>query len=172
MSNRLLDFADYIGGPDTIVIEMFPRMQRKYTYNFSNANVSTYTFSADYQSIVLDTVTYDRVTGDPNFTDTTILGYFANVSNVSGTYIDSSLSSTGIVTFTIPENRYTGKIIPNAREKVVATCVTFQWTQGAAATSVKDAHRFLVLERWEPGVTPGDPTTETSAQGGFQTLTS
>ena len=171
MSNRLLDFKDYIGGPDTIVIEMFPRMQRKYTYNFGS-NVSTYQFSADYQSIVLSNVTYDRVTGDPNFTDTTILGYFANVGTVSNTYISTASASTGVVEFTIPENRYTGKILPNAREKVVATCVTFQWSQGAAATSIKDAHRFLVLERWEPGVTPGDPTTETVAQGGYQALSS
>ena len=171
MSNRLLDFADYIGGPDTIVIEMFPRMQRKYTYNFG-LNVSAYQFSADYQSIVLSTVTYDRVTGDPNFTDTTILGYFANVGNVSSTYISNTSASTGIIEFTIPENRYTGKIIPNARDKVVATCVTFQWAQGSSPTAIKDAHRFLVLERWEPGVTPGDPTTETVAQGGFQVLTS
>lgn len=170
MSNRLLDFADYIGGPDTIVIEMFPRMQRKYTYNFG-ANVSAYQFSADYQSIVLSSVTYDRVTGDPNFTDTTILGYFANVGTVGSAYISNASASTGVIEFTIPENRYTGKIVPNARDKVVATCVTFQWSQSTANTAIKDAHRFLVLERWEPGVTPGDPTTETSAQGGFQVLT-
>jgi hypothetical protein len=170
MSNRLLDFADYIGGPDTIVIEMFPRMQRKYTYNFG-ANVSAYQFSADYQSIVLSSVTYDRVTGDPNFTDTTILGYFANVGTVGSAYISNAAASTGVVEFTIPENRYTGKIVPNARDKVVATCVTFQWSQSTANTAIKDAHRFLVLERWEPGVTPGDPTTETVAQGGFQVLT-
>ena len=171
MSNRLLDFADYIGGPDTIVIEMFPRMQRKYTYNFG-LNVTGYQFSADYQSIVLDTVTYDRVTGDPNFAETTVIGYFANVGLVGNTYISNASASTGIVEFTIPENRYTGKIRPNARDKVVATCVTFQWSQGSAATAIKDAHRFLVLERWEPGVEPGDPTTETVAEGGFQALTS
>lgn len=170
MSNRLLDFADYIGGPDTIVIEMFPRMQRKYTYNFG-ANVSAYQFSADYQTIVIDSVAYDRVTGDPNFTDSTILGYFANVGTVANAYIDTSTASSGVIGFTIPENRYTGKIIPNAREKVAATCVTFQWSQGSASTSIKDAHRFLVLERWEPGVTPGDPTTENVAQGGYTALT-
>ena len=170
MSNRLLDFADYIGGPDTIVIEMFPRMQRKYTYNFG-ANVSTYQFSADYQSIVIDSVAYDRVTGDPNFTDSNVIGYFANVGTVGSTYISNASASTGVIEFTIPENRYVGKIRPNARDKVVATVVTFQWQNSSAATSIKDAHRFLVLERWEPGVTPGDPTTETVANGGFQTLT-
>lgn len=171
MSSRLLDFADYIGGPDTIVIEMFPRMQRKYTYNFG-LDISTYEFSADFQSIVLDTVTYDRVTGDPNFAETTVIGYFGNVGVVNNAFISVQNASTGIVEFTIPQERYTGKIRPNARTNVVATCVTFQWSHDSAATAIKDANRFLVLERWEPGVDPGDPTTETSAQGGFEALTS
>lgn len=170
MSNRLLDFADYIGGPDTIVIEMFPRMQKKYTYNFGS-NVSSYVFSADYQSIVLDTVTYDRVTGDPNFTDTTVIGYFANVGTVANTFIDTSSAGTGVINFTIPSNRYVGKVKPNARTNVVGTVITFEWQNSSANTAVKDAHRFLILERWEPGVKPGDPTTETSANGGFQSLT-
>lgn len=156
MTTRLLNFQDYIGGPDTIVIEMFPRMQKKYTYNF-NTNISAYQFSADYQTLVLSEVTYDRVTGDPSFTATTILGSFPS-ANVSNSYISVSNASVGTVDFTIPENRYTGNIIPDARTKVVGTVVTFQWNTSNAATAVKDAHRFLVLERYEPGVPVGDPT--------------
>jgi hypothetical protein len=161
MSNRLLDFADYIGGPDTIVIEMFPRMQRKYTYNF-NTNISAYQFSADYQSLVLSEVAYDRVTGDPSFTSTTILGSFPTVSNVSNSLISVTNAAAGLVELTIPENRYTGNIIPNAREKVVGTVLTFQWNTTSATTASKDAHRFLILERYEPGVPIGDPTTSGS----------
>ena len=49
---RLLDFSQYLGGPDDVeVIEMFPRQQKKFQYNFGS-NVSTYTFSADKQTIV------------------------------------------------------------------------------------------------------------------------
>lgn len=156
MTTRLLNFADYIGGPDTIVVEMFPRMQKKYTYNF-NTNISGYQFSADYQTLVLSEVTYDRVTGDPSFTSTTILGSFAS-ANVSNSYISVSNASLGTVEFTIPENRYTGNIIPDARTKVVGTVVTFQWNTSNVATATKDAHRFLVLERYEPQVPVGDPT--------------
>jgi hypothetical protein len=159
MTTRLLDFADYIGGPDTIVLEMFPRMQRKYTYNF-NTNISAYQFSADYQSIVLSEVTYDRVTGDPSFTTTTVLGSFPTVGNVSNTLITVTDSANGTVELTIPENRYTGNIIPDARTKVVGTVLTFQWNTSSASTASKDAHRFLILERYEPGVPIGDPTTE------------
>ena len=156
MTTRLLNFADYIGGPDTIVVEMFPRMQKKYTYNF-NTNISAYQFSADYQTLVLSEVTYDRVTGDPSFTSTTILGSFPS-ANVSNSYISVTNAAAGTVEFTIPENRYTGNIIPDARTKVVGTVVTFQWSTSSAATAAKDAHRFLVLERYEPQVPVGDPT--------------
>jgi hypothetical protein len=161
MSNRLLDFQDYIGGPDTIVIEMFPRMQRKYTYNF-NTNISAYQFSADYQTLVLSEVSYDRVTGDPNFSTTTVLGSFPTVSNVSNTLISVTNATTGLVELTIPENRYTGNIIPDARTKVVGTVLTFQWNTSNTSTASKDAHRFLILERYEPGVPIGDPTTSVS----------
>jgi hypothetical protein len=161
MTTRLLDFADYIGGPDTIVLEMFPRMQRKYTYNF-NANISAYQFSADYQSLVLSEVTYDRVTGDPNFSTTSILGSFPTVSNVSNTLITVTNATTGTVELTIPENRYTGNIIPDARTNVVGTVLTFQWATSSASTAAKDAHRFLILERYEPQVPIGDPTLSPS----------
>jgi hypothetical protein len=142
---------------------MFPRMQRKYTYNF-NTNVSAYQFSADYQSLVLSEVTYDRVTGDPNFSTTTVLGSFPTVSNVSNTLISVTSPTSGVVELTIPENRYTGNIIPDARTKVVGTVLTFQWNTSNTTTASKDAHRFLILERYEPGVPIGDPTTQATYQ--------
>ena len=159
MSGRLLDFKSYIGGSDNVqVIELFPRSQKTFTYNFG-VNVTGYTFSSDYQTIVLDQVTYDRVTGDPNFTETTVIGFMNTTGNVSNSLINNASASTGVVTFTIPQNRYTGKIIPNARDKVVMTVVSFQWTTGDTPAQ-QDMHRWAIIERWEPGVTPGDPTTE------------
>jgi hypothetical protein len=167
---RLLDYADFVGGPDVITIEMFPRQQRKFTYNFG-ANVSAYEFSADHQSIVIDQVAYDRSTGDPNFSESQVIGTFANVSQIDPSYITVTNAATGVVEFTIPEQRYTGQLIPNARTKVVATVVTFEWNESSSPTAVKDAHRFLVLERFEPGVPPGDPTLETVENGGYVALT-
>ena len=159
---RLLDFSQYLGGPDDVeVIEMFPRQQKKFQYNFGS-NVSTYTFTADKQTIVLDTVTYDRDTGNINFTDTNVTGYFDNTANISAaTYIDTTQASTGIVTFTIPEQRYTGTILPNARENVVMTVVGFEWAD-ASTPPRKELHRWAIVERWEPGVTIGDPTLDSS----------
>lgn len=159
---RLLDFSQYLGGPDDVeVIEMFPRQQKKFQYNFGS-NVSAYTFTADKQTLVLDTVTYDRDTGNINFTDTNVIGYFDNTANISAaTYIDKSQANTGIVTFTIPEQRYTGTILPNARENVVLTVVGFEWAD-ASTPPRKELHRWAIVERWEPGVTIGDPTLDSS----------
>jgi len=159
---KLLDFSQYLGGPDDVeVIEMFPRQQKRFVYNFGS-NVSTYTFSADVQTIVLDTVSYDRATGNIVFTDTNVIGYFQNTANiVAATYINTSQSNTGIVEFTIPSDRYTGTIMPNARENVVMSVVAFQW-QDATSPPRKDMHRWAVVERWEPGVTIGDPTLDTN----------
>jgi hypothetical protein len=74
------------------------------------------------------------------------------------TLISVTNAASGIVDLTIPENRYTGNIIPDARTKVVGTVLTFQWQTSNTSTAVKDAHRFLILERYEPGVPIGDPT--------------
>lgn len=173
MSGRLLDFSQYIGGPDQVkVIEMFPRSQQKFQYNF-NANVSAYTFSADMHSILLDKVSYDRNTGDPNFTETNVIGFFNNNTSIGSGNIDVSQANTGIITFTIPSNRYTGNIVPNARENVVMTVVGFQWDTPSSVTqpSEKQLHRWAIIERWEPGVTPGDPKQNSGGQPAYTALT-
>ena len=157
MSGRLLDFKSYIGGADNVLtIEMFPSTQKTYSYDFGN-DVSGYSFEADYQTLVLDNVTYDRATGDPNFTDTNVVGFFAN-AEISGGNIDTTDASSGSVRLTIPAQRYTGSITPSARTNVPATVVSFKWTD--SLTTVTNSHRYLILERWEPDVAPGDPTLD------------
>ena len=157
MSGRLLDFKSYIGGSDNVItLEMFPSTQKQYAYSFGG-DVSTYSFEADYQTLVLDTVTYDRATGEPNFTDTSVTGFFAN-AEISGGNIDTSDAASGIIRFTIPAQRYTGSITPSARLNVPATVVSFKWTDSTNNTT--NSHRYLVLERWESDVAPGDPTLQ------------
>ena len=173
MSNRLLDFSQYIGSPDTQVIELFPRSQKTFTYNF-NTNITGYVFSSDYQTIVVDQMSYDRDTGNPNFTESTVVGYFANVGIVSNSYISVSNATVGTVSLTIPENRYTGNITPNARTNVAITVLSFQWDSSTAATARKDLHRWAIIERFDPrtGGRIGNPRDETNVtvNGGFVSL--
>jgi len=163
MSGRLLSFKEYIGSANNVqVIELFPRSQKTFTYNFGS-DVSGYTFSADYQSLLLSDVTYDRVTGDPNFADTTVSGYFTTTANVSPSNINNASAASGTVTLTIPENRYTGNILPNARANVVMTVLSFQWTTDDSPVQ-QDLHRWAIIERFDPqvGKVPGDPADEAS----------
>ena len=165
MSGRLLSFSQYLGGADNVKVEeMFPDDQKTYTYNFNNADVSGYTFTADYQSILLNAVTYNNITGDPNFTDSNVTGYFTNTANVNAaTYINTVSAGSGLVTLTIPENRYTGNVLPNARSNVVCTVLSFQW-ETADTPPQKQRHRYAILERFDPkvGKVPGDPANETN----------
>jgi len=163
MSGRVLSFKQYVGGADNVqVIEMFPKSQKTFIYNYGGSNVSAYTFSLDYQSILLDTVTYDNLTGNVNFTSTNVTGYFDNYTQPSAnTYIDTADAATGVVSVTIPSNRYAGNILPNARSNVVMTVASFEW-QTADTPPQTDLHRWAIIERWEPQVTPGDPADNTS----------
>ena len=165
MSGRVLDFKSYIGGADNVIIEeMFPSTQKTFTYDYG-ADVSSYTFEADYQTIVVDTLTYDRTTGDPNFTDSTVVGYFAN-AEIGAANIVTTDAATGRINFTIPKNRYTGNIIPDARANVAITVVGFSWTNTGVTPNTTDGHRWAIIERYEPDVTPGNPRDE----AGFITL--
>lgn len=161
MSGRLLDFSQYIGGADNVkVIEMFPSDQKTFVYDFT-IDVSGYTFTADYQSILLDTVTYDRTTGLPNFAESSVIGYFNNTANVSSSLIGTTSANTGIVALTVPSDRYTGNVIPSARENVVATVLSFEWETDSVPVQ-RDRHRWCILERFDPkiGKVPGNPELE------------
>jgi hypothetical protein len=163
MSGRVLSFKQYVGGADNVMtIEMFPKSQKTFSYNFANSNVSGYTFSLDYQSILLDNVTYDNLTGNVNFTSTNVTGYFDNYTQPSAnTYINTADAATGVINVTIPSNRYTGNILPNARSNVVMTVASLEW-QTDDTPAQTDLHRWAIIERWEPQVTPGDPADNTS----------
>jgi len=157
MSGRLLTFSQYLGGADNVKVEeMFPSTQQTFTYDYGT-NVSGYTFEADMQSIVIDQMTYNTNDGLPNFTTSAVLGFFAN-SVILNSNIITTNAAAGTINFTIPANRYTGPIVPNARENVVITVVAFKWTNGGVTPTTTDSHRWAIIERYEPEVQIGNPT--------------
>ena len=159
MAGRVLSFKDYIGGADNVqVVEMLPKQQKTYTYDYG-ANVSGYTFTADYSTVVLSNVTYDRLTGDPNFTDTQVLGYLGNTSYTidANTYINTADAANGTIDFTIPADRYLGWIYPDARSNVVMTIAEFAWTTTDSPPQT-ESHRWAIIERYTADVVAGNPT--------------
>ena len=155
MSGRVLSFKAYLGGGDNVqVIEMFPTTQKTFNYNFG-VDITNYTFEADYQTLVVDTVTYDRTTGDPNFTSSTVIGYFPKAEIGAGN-INVVSAASGTVDLTIPAQRYTGNIVPDARTNVPITVVGFTWTDTGPSPSVVESHRWAIIERYEPDTPIGD----------------
>ena len=155
----LLDFSQFIGGSDNVQVEVsFPSSQKTIVYNFQQ-DISSWTFMLDHQTVVADTIAYDRNTGAPNFASTKIIGTFPNGVISTSTYVQVLNASSGTVAVTIPGNLYNGPIIPDARSHTPITVVGFTWTTDDTPPQVQ-THRWGLLQSWEPGVEPGDPVLD------------
>lgn len=166
MGSGVLDFQQYVGGADQIKCEQwFPSNRRTLIYNFQQ-NITGWTFAARFQTLVVDQVAFNRYTGQPNFANSTITGSFGEqdmVTFAGGSYVPTVLDATaGTVRVYHPTNMYTGPIIPDARKNVPITVVTFQWTDVNSPVANINQHRFALVNAWEPGIDPGDPTLLTS----------
>ena len=160
MSGRVLDFKDaYLGGADNVQVkEDFPSSATTYRYDYG-ANISNYSFELSSQTIVIDTLAYDRNTGQPNFADSTVVGYFAN-TEIDAANINVVDASAGTVDITIPSQLYTGNIVPDARANVPINVVSVKWTDSGLTPTNTQSHRWAIIQRWEPDVTPGNPRDE------------
>ena len=151
----VLTFSQYLGGPDNINIEqIFPSTQRTLNFNYSK-NITGWVFLVEQQTLVVDTVTFDRNTGAPNFANSTVIGYFP-AEEVSGAYITNRNNANGTVDITIPTDMYAGPILPDARRNVPITIVSVTWTDAATPPQI-NTHRWAFIQCYEPGVVPGDP---------------
>ena len=156
----VLTFAQYVGGPDEVVVEsIFPSNQKTLIYNF-NTDITGWTFSADYQTIVVDQVTFSR-NGQPNFSGSTVIGTFPK-QEISGQYVPSVINAVnGTVKVHYPANMYSGPIIPDARKNVPITVFSLTWSDANTPPQTV-SHRFAFVQCWEPDVVPGDPTLESN----------
>ena len=162
----ILNFQQYVGGPDSVKVEqVFPSNQRSLIYNFDR-DITDWTFSLDYQTLVVDTIAFNRNTGAPNFSNSTVIGSFAKVE-LDGAAAPAVIdAAAGTVKVTHPSGMYTGPIIPDARQNVPITVVSFTWTDAATPANTT-SHRFALIQCWEPDVTVGDPITD----AGYTALT-
>jgi hypothetical protein len=155
----VLTFAQFVGGADQLVLKQdFPSSQTSLIYNF-NQDISGWTFEADYQVIVVDSLAYDRYTSEPNFANSTVIGSFAKAEITGDTAPTVVDAPSGTVKYTIPSGMYTGPIIPDARQNVPIAVLGFTWTTDDTPTQTQ-THRWAVVQSYEPDVTIGDPTTD------------
>tara|TARA_Y100001973_G_C5172340_1_gene319826 strand:+ start:894 stop:1400 length:507 start_codon:yes stop_codon:yes gene_type:complete len=166
MSGRLLSFSKYLGGADNVqVLEVFKDSASTFTYNYGT-NITNYNFELSAQTLVVNSLTYDRTTGDPNFTDSTITGFFAN-TEIASSNINRLSNVDGTVNITIPGNLYTGNVLPDSRGETPITVVGVRWTNTGVTPAVVDEHRWALIHRYSPDSTLGKPSTS----AGFTALT-
>jgi hypothetical protein len=157
--NGVLSFKQFIGGADQLILKQdFPSSQSSLIYNYEQ-DISGWTFSADFQTIVVDSLAYDRYTGDPNFANSTVIGSFPKQEITGPTAPAVIDAASGTVKFTIPADMYTGPIIPDARKNVPICVLGFTWTTSDSPTQTQ-THRWAVVQSYEPDVELGDPTLE------------
>jgi len=162
----VLTFSQYIGGPDQLVIEQsFPSNQRSVVYNFKQ-DTSGWNYSADYQTIVVDTVQFNRYTGAPNFSNSRVIGYFPKVDIAPGSGLEPEVinPAEGTVLVTFPTQMYDGPIIPDARKNVPIVVFSFTWNTVGTPIQIY-SHRWAFIQAWEPDVELGDPTLEVNYTG-------
>lgn len=159
MGAGVLTFADYIGGPDEVIAaQAFPSDQKSYQYNFGT-DITGWTFSADYQTLVVNTIAFNRYTGEPNFANSSVIGSFPKVELTGNSAPQVGNVAAGTVTLRVPAGMYDGPILPDARSNVPVTIVAFTWNNGETFATIQ-THRWAFVQCWEPDVPVGDPTDD------------
>lgn len=152
----ILDFQNYIGGPDSVQVEqVFPSSQKTLVYNF-NTDITGWTFTSDYQTLVVDTIAFNRSTGKPNFANSTVIGSFAKVDTQPPFAPEVVNPLLGTVKVHLPANMYDGPIIPDARQNVPITVFSLTWSDNQTPAQI-NTHRWALVQCYEPGVEIGDP---------------
>lgn len=159
----ILTLGQWLGGPDNVKVEStFPSSQKTYAYNFGQS-ITDWSFTADYQTVVVDAIAYAR-DGEPNFADSRVIGFFPSGA-ITGTNIVVTNTGQGLVQVTHPANLYPNAngILPDSRINVPLLVVSLQWTVPGVSGSPSsiNIHRIAKILAWEPGCDPRDPTTLT-----------
>jgi hypothetical protein len=157
----VLTVGQWLGGPDNVQVEStFPSSEKTYAYVFAT-NVQGWNFELQAQTVIVDTITYDRITGLPNFATSRVVGYFPSAVVNTSTYIQVLNTYSGIVNVTHPGGLYTDKILPDARTNTPLLVMSLTWSDNSTPRQI-NSHRIAKILAWEPGVLPGDPTLTTA----------
>jgi len=157
----VLTLGQWLGGPDNVKVEStFPSSSRTYSYNFAQ-NITGWTFNLDAQTVVVNNIAYDR-TGEPNFANSEVIGYFTSTQVSTSSYISVVSAALGLVNVTHPPALYSGGIFPDARANIPLLVMGLTWTQPAITNQPVqiNTHRMAKILAWEPGVPPTDPTLD------------
>lgn len=150
-------FNEFIVGPNTIDIQKFyPSSRQRLLVNLGT-DITGYTIAADYQVLVVDTIAFDRHSGDPNFAESTLIGTFPLTEITGGDVPTITDATAGDVEVVIPADMYTGPMYPGDRTNALVAVVGFTYTD---LDGFIETIRIPRLISYEPDVAIGNPVDE------------
>lgn len=177
MSNRFLQYGEWVGGPGTaIYLGAYPYCRQNIPVEIRSPLTNTpiditgATLKTDFRSYVLNEISWSRtLPGEipqPNFTNTQALGSINNYTHVTDLNdVPEVLDGpNGLIEFIAPANRYKGPLLPDNRTNVVLTQFTLQITLNPGTRAATSFGLNLgLIETYEPRdesdpdqITPGD----------------
>lgn len=139
----VLDYRRYIELFYTTkkIEEHFPLEQLTINFDINNLGTDGWTGQMSWQTLIIDSMTYRF--GEPNFTNSQVIGYFPEGSK---TFVVSGQLQ-------LPAYMYQGPIVPDSLNNVPITVVSFEFSKGQERFN----QQLLLIENWHPGVPLGDP---------------
>lgn len=151
-----LSFNQFIVGPTTVDIQThFPSARRQIAMTI-DADITGWTFAATYRNLVLDAVAFDR-SGVPNFTDSTVIGYFPEVTIVGADIPVVVNPTAGTINIFIPADLYTGGLLSGSRTKPVISVYDLHMTDADNNITIMRYPQFIA---YESSVPVSDPVNE------------
>ena len=144
MANGILNISRYLETLQTITElgNTFPSSQTTLNFTVGGSGVDGWTATIQWKTLIIDSY-YENLDGTPNFSQSQVFGYYEGGS--------ANQYSTG--TISLPENMYTGPMLPAATTNLPITVVNISWLKGQQTYDIN----LALIQNWEPGVTIGDP---------------
>lgn len=161
----VIKFEEYIGGTPIFVKAASPKEADVWVSapirDAANqvVDITNWTWELDAQPLVVDKIGFDRLTGEPNFANSKVIGYFPKVELTDSTNVKTDLASQGIITIGIPAFMYQGPVVPDARKNVVIVVVGITYTTSDSPAVIK-TNRIAIIQAWAPDIEIADPTQD------------
>lgn len=141
----ILDYQRYLNTLQSLseIGNIFPTTQKTLTYEIEGGGTQGWTATITWSTLLVDNIAWSN--GIPNFSNSTVIGYFPPASGSVTEYTNGVIS--------IPANIYTGPLLPTATRRVPMTVVNVSWLKDSEEYSVN----FGYMQNWEPGIIIGDP---------------
>lgn len=151
--------SEFIGDGTNSVIERqaVPGAQDIVQLTWETSDITNWTFTTTFQTMVVDTISTIRNTDQNNYTDSIDLGHFPEELISGGLEPFIVDGPQGILNVVFPADMYTGPMIPDKQKNRPIVILGLTWTTDATPAVIGNI-RWGIVQLWQPLVSEeGDP---------------